>query len=1387
MTDIDQLFAAAVRWQQQQRFEEALAAYQQVLDLQPDYVDALTNLGSVLKRLGRPSEAIACYRRVLNLKPDSAPAWFNLGNALQVQEQRSEAATAFQQAVRLQPNLAAAHFNLGKLLQEQGQLEAAKTSYQQTIASDPNLARAYTNLGNVLKALGQIDQAIAHHRQALHLEPDYAEAYNNLGTALAAIGQADAAVAAYQRALQLKPDLAATQLNLAEALKGKDSPPLSEVREEAQTTQGKPPRNQSSSASHRGKTLLTGRVLIAHHWRRANQRHPLCSHEEIYLTCQDERHSQVLRVSSGSEFEVKELLAKQMPGWEPDLLIAKVDSFFNLVPRQVEMLKCPKVLVLGDTHHGVEPLNRMIDYAKSEAYDFYITDHNRHHLWYYWLAGLKELYWLPTIFLNPPASAGRPFQSSIAGANQFQGKVALIGQVGKHHPRRRRLLKSLRTIPQFVQAYLPRQQDTLKAYASANISLNISLNGDLNLRTWEILSAKGFLLTDKLSDESGIDLLLEAGSEYETFANSEELLEKIAYFSQRSELVAQYRMGGHGRYCREYQPQQMIGMLNRLLQGAEIDDRFTVKSIKRIQSGLDIEYSRARISLYQIVQELHRQREHLSVLLDARVKFTSAVDFLDLPRLELTLTNYDQVYLSKLRPYLEQSGNQERIDLVENVRSYRGFNVIITAALSAELLSRVSDKEVVLLCDDYRGLEAVSSYREFQTTLSTREDFESQFFKLIKKADSKSRGARGFGTRGALEQRNGKGRRPDSKAEELNKLLTQAVNWHRQGDFNRALAAYQQVLAVEPHQADALTYLGLLLRQRGDLPAAETYFRRAWQLQPDSPPVLERLVKVLRDRGKYQEALALLRERLERQPDDASACGLLGALYCLLGQFQEAISTLQRSVGLDPNQAGPWANLGQALSYQGQLSSAISSCRRAIEINPNLPAAHLNLGFALNNQGRVPEAIACFRESLRIDPNFDFASSHLLYSLNYDGGYSPEAIAEEHRHWGKRYRTSVAPSKSWLNPRNPDRVLRLGYVSPDFRSHSIAYFIEPIFAHSDRTQVETFCYSSLAAPDAVTERLRHLSDCWRDVFSLNDDQLASLVRTDGIDILVDLAGHTAGNRLGAFAHKPAPIQVTYLGYPNTTGLDCMGYRFTDAWTDPPELTDGYYTEELIRLPRCFLCYQPPQEAPSVRNLPAKIVGKITFGSFNHLPKVTPEVIALWSQILQGVPGSRLILKSRWFGDQPTGDRYLALFNHCGIDSQRVKLVGLIPELRHHLAFYGNIDIALDPFPYNGTTTTCEALWMGVPVITLAGQTHGGRVGLSLLTTVGLAELIATTTQEYVAKAATLATDLRKLIQLRASLRERLAGSPLCDGVAQARAMEAVYRNLWQRYCQNEVN
>jgi|GEM_PF-600870 len=483
----------------------------------------------------------------------------------------------------------------------------------------------------------------------------------------------------------------------------------------------------------------SSKVLISHHWLFEQQRYPIFSHDEFYITSSKYQHPNVINLPLGASFDVSELLKKLPPNWYPDLFIAKVDSFFNIVPRNVACLKCPKVLILGDTQHGVDPLNRMIAYAKSENYDFYITDHKRHHLWYYWLAGLTNLYWLPGLFLNPPDPGfeQQPWQSSNLNKTVFNQKIVFIGQAGRHHPRRQRIIKyAQKYIPGFIYGQLP-QKDSFKAFTEANISLNISLNGDLNLRIFEILAAGSFLLTDQLTDESGIDLLLKAGEEYEEFATIEELQEKIVYFSQYTNFTAKVRQRGHERYCREYTPQKIATLLTQLLQEQPIEDRFTIKSINRIQYCQDTEFSRARISLYQVIQDFHREWENVEILLDARINLASVADFLDLPRVQVTLTNYDDAYIAALKPYLEQSGNYSRVRFARDAQFSQGFNVIITSSCSADLLEQVhqslGDNFVAIISNDYRGLDIASKSGSFQDIISNQNNFDNIFYVIFLK------------------------------------------------------------------------------------------------------------------------------------------------------------------------------------------------------------------------------------------------------------------------------------------------------------------------------------------------------------------------------------------------------------------------------------------------------------------------------------------------------------------------------------------------------------------------------------------------------------------------------------------------------------------------------
>jgi predicted O-linked N-acetylglucosamine transferase (SPINDLY family) len=407
----------------------------------------------------------------------------------------------------------------------------------------------------------------------------------------------------------------------------------------------------------------------------------------------------------------------------------------------------------------------------------------------------------------------------------------------------------------------------------------------------------------------------------------------------------------------------------------------------------------------------------------------------------------------------------------------------------------------------------------------------------------------------------------------------------------------------------------------------------------------------------------------------------------------------------------------------------------------------------------------------------------LLFTLNYHPGLDPATVYEEHLRWS---RVHADPLRSFIQPhgndRTPDRRLRIGYVSPDFREHPVGHFLLPLLAQHDRGHFEIYCYAQVPAPDGLTRQLQAHADRWQSLIGLSDAQAADLVRHHQIDILIDVAGHTSQNRLLLFAHKPAPVQVTFLGYPNTTGLATMDYRLTDAHADPPGLTERWHAEQLWRIPQCAWCYQPAASPP----VGPRREGPITFGCFNYFAKVTEPKLQLWARILHLVPESRLLLKTWALSSENAQQRVRQVLGEAGIGEERLELRGYEPVHGDHLALYQRLDVALDTYPYHGTTTTCEALWMGVPVVTMAGQTHASRVGVSLLYNSGLSELVATTPEEYIRLAAELAGDPPRLSQLRSTLRQRMEGSPLMDAPRFACDIEAAYRTMWRCWCLEDV-
>jgi protein O-GlcNAc transferase len=571
---------------------------------------------------------------------------------------------------------------------------------------------------------------------------------------------------------------------------------------------------------------------------------------------------------------------------------------------------------------------------------------------------------------------------------------------------------------------------------------------------------------------------------------------------------------------------------------------------------------------------------------------------------------------------------------------------------------------------------------------------------------------------------------------------------------------------------------GCALRAAGSPEEAMVEFRAALASEPDMPEAHHHLGNALKSLRRYAEAADSLRAAARLAPADAAIWLNLGVACLEIHQLDEAVTCFRRAIRLEPARPEAHNILGHALLTQGRATAARRSLDEALRLRPGYAAAHDNLGRVLKAQGRADEALPHHRAALAEKPRPE-THSNLLYSLNFPAEIPPAEIAAEHRRWAALY----APPEMAHSPepdRRGPRRLRLGYVSPDFVHHAVSYFFEPVLAARDAAAFEVFCYSEAPVADAVTQRLRAQADHWRDIAGMSDERAAAVIRADGIDILVDLAGHTARNRLPVFARKPAPVQATWLGYPNTTGLAAIDFRITEAVSDPPGRTEAWHSEELFRLPGPFSCYAPPAESPPVEPLPALATGAVTFGCFNNLAKLTPAAIELWARILRETGDSRLFLKSRGLADLETAARLRQDFARHGIGAARLDLSGAELSVARHLALYGSVDLALDTFPYNGTTTTCEALWMGVPVVTLAGATHVSRVGASLLTHLGAADWIAGTPDEYLARCRELAADLPRLALLRAGLRERMRASPLCDAAGFTRSFEGALRAMWRR-------
>ncbi|MFT5532245.1 MAG: protein O-GlcNAc transferase [Candidatus Paceibacteria bacterium] len=599
------------------------------------------------------------------------------------------------------------------------------------------------------------------------------------------------------------------------------------------------------------------------------------------------------------------------------------------------------------------------------------------------------------------------------------------------------------------------------------------------------------------------------------------------------------------------------------------------------------------------------------------------------------------------------------------------------------------------------------------------------------------------------------------------------------GDFSASVIRIREAILLNPLESRYFYNLGTaLLGMNNQLEAIEQ-FRMVIKLDPANADAHGNLAAAFHLLERYEEAKQGHLMAMELKPNDPAVLSNYAATLNANSQFREAIPFLVKALALDPDHVDSLNNLGLSAQRTGMESEAETIFRRAVELNPLNATAHFNLADTMQNRCRLEEAIQSCRDGLALRPSNAVAHSNLLLYLQYSSLHTPAQVFEDHVRFAEQFEAPILAD--WIahtNSCDPDRRLKVGYVSADFRDHAVAFFIEPILANHDRSNFDVYCYYTLALQDAVTDRLKALVPNWVQCNGMSAQELAARIRSDGIDILIDLSGHTAGNSLLTFVHKPSPVQMTFGGYPGTTGLASMDYRITDGILDPVGETEQYHSEKLLRLPTAVI-YKPVADCPEVNPLPALTAGFFTFGCLNNLMKISPQAIRVWSSILTMKPGSKLMIGN--LVDPATKARILKIFEAENIGADRLICQSRM-SLLEYLSLYQQIDLSLDTFPYTGGTTTNDSLWMGVPVLTLVGVSAASRSTAAAMLSIDLPQFLADSQSDYINQALALSDDLEALAALRQTIRQRLASSALKDPVQLTSHFETLLRQAWREHC-----
>jgi predicted O-linked N-acetylglucosamine transferase (SPINDLY family) len=1355
------------------------------------------NLGRVFQEQGRLDEAIASYRQALHCRPDFAEGYYILGVALYYRR-LDDAAAAFAEAVRLQPDFAGAHYNLGFVRQEQGRLEEAIASYRLAVQFKPDYGEAIINLGNALKAQGKLDEAIASYRQAVRVTPNYAEAHNNLGMALAAQGSLAQAVCSFEQALRLKPDLAEAHNNLGNALKDQGQ------IEAAIASLG------SALALRPDVAIFHANLVFSLHYhpdcdgaalgretRRWNDRHaePLAIFRQPHANDLDPRRR--LRVGYVSPDFCKHALAYVLLPLLSHHDHRQVEVFcYSEVPRPDEMTA--RLHSCADGWRNTVGLSdeQVADLVRQDRIDILVdlalhTANNRllvfarkpapiqvSWLGYPSTTGMSAIdYRLTDPYLDPPGADDSCYaEQSIRLSDTFWCYTS-----PGDHP-------EVNSLPALTNGFVT--FGCLSNFCKVNdrvLVLWAKVMGAVPQSRLLLLAPPGpardrvlAVLRQEGIAESRVDFADRLPREryLELYHRIDLCLDTLPYNGHTTSLDA-FWMGV-----------PTISLIGTTAVGRAGFAQLCNLGLPELAARTPQEFTAIAVGLAADLPKL----AELRACLRARMR---ASPLLDGPRFA---RNIEHVYrdiwqrwcVAMIFPQAlqhHQSGDLHQAEMLYRhilhfqpnhadalhllgvIAHQAGHFDVAVAHMQEALrldpaLAAAHYNLGMVQAGQGKNTEAAASFQQAVGLTPDHAEAHNNLGNALKELNRLDEAIASISHALRLK--------PDYAAAYLG-LGSVLV---AQGKMTEAGIAYQQAIVLKPDYAEAHNNLGNTLKAQGKLEEAIASYRRAVNLQPEHAQPYCNLGAALAERGDFTEAASSYQQALRLKPDFFEVYNNLGNLLTEQGKYDEAIAHYRQALSLKPDYADACYNLGKTLTDKGDLDEAIVAFQQAVRLRPDYAEAYNNLGNALKAQGKIDEAISAFRRALSLAPAAASIHSNLVFTLHCHPDCDAAALYQEARRWNDRHAQPLAAfHRLHTNDTDPDRRLRIGYVSPDFSIHAMANVLLPLLSHHDHRYVEVVCYAEVPRPDEVTQRFRACADVWRSTVGLSDDQMADLVRQDEIDILVDLAMHTAHNRLLVFARKPAPIQACWLGYPGTTGLTAIDYRLTDPHFDPPAGSDADYSEKSLRLPDTFWCTEPRFDLAVVPVPPAMKNGYFTLGCLNNFAKVNDRMLELWSRLLLALPHSRLLLHA------PRGsarEHVLAKFQQEGVASARVEFIDRQSK-RDYFAVYNRIDVCLDPWPCNGGVTSLDALWMGVPIIALVGETAVGRAGWSLLSNLHLPELAALTADDYVAIAVHLAEDLPRLQELRAGLRERMRASPLMNSQRFARNMEQAYREMWRTW------